>query len=83
MCLHTSDFPAVQNKKAKNLLKRSEQVSIVGGMVVYERWAAVLTTLSLATQVEWAVLPILFHTVHTAKRRFDAIFNALEEFVLS
>ena len=81
--LRTSDFPAVQKKKANNLLKRSERVSIVGGMVVYERWAAVLTTLSLATQAQWAVLPILSHTVLTAQRRLDAMSNVLEEFVLA
>ena len=58
MYLLTLYFPAMQKNQANDLLKHSERVSIVGGMVVYERWAAMLTTLSLATQAQWAVLPI-------------------------
>ena len=80
--LRTTEFPAGQKKKAHALLKRAEQVAIVGGMVVYERWAAVLTTLSLATQAKWAVLPILYHTVEGARRRLESISGALEDFVL-
>ena len=80
--LREAQLPPEQKKKAERLLKRCEDACIIGGMVVYERWAAVLTTLSLATQATWAVLPILAHTVRSAQERIAALPNVLENFIL-
>ena len=76
-------MPTKQKKKASSLLKRSQEVLLVGGMVVYERWAAILTTLSMSTQGRWAVLPTLWKTVSTAIDRMGKLHEAVEDFVLN
>ena len=80
--LRTASFPKRQQKKAKWLLKRSENVTLIGGMVVYKRWAARLTTLSLSTQAKWSVLPTLAYSVEKTICQLSKLHEVAEDFIL-
>lgn len=80
--LRTASFPKSQQNKVKRLLRRSEDVTLVGGMVVYERWAARLTALSLSTQAQWSVLPTLAHSVQRAIHQLSKLHEVAEDFIL-
>ena len=80
--LQSATFPRKQEKKARNLLKKARSLLLVTCMVIYERWAAVLTTLSLSTQAVWSVLPTLHYSVGVAMRRLQRLQDVTEQVIL-
>lgn len=55
---------------------------LVGGMIIYEIWAGVLTTLSISTQARWAVLPILQKNVEACRSRVGHLVETVETFIM-
>ena len=79
--LASAVFPEKCKKRVAQLLRWSKTLQIIGGMVVYEAWSCALTSLSLSTQSQWAVLPSLFITVNKTRQRLDRLHDTLEKFI--
>ena len=79
--LASTVFPEKCKHRAKQLLRWSKNIRIIGGMVMYEAWSGALASLSLSTHSNWATLPSLFTSVNKTQQRLKRMHEILEKFI--